>query len=126
MVRRTEEGAWKWAFRDFLREEWRAIHISISIDCYLAGAEPHTGVYLRHGSSILDVIAGRRSRYLEESLDMAECVPRFSYLARNGSKPLWDLLSVRSDFERDRTRASTVEELQIRLLFTRFFLEEAR
>ena len=30
MTRRTLDGALKWALRDFLREEWRAVEDSIS------------------------------------------------------------------------------------------------
>ena len=38
MTRRTLDGALKWALRDFLREEWRALERSVSIKGKILGS----------------------------------------------------------------------------------------
>ena len=76
IVRRTEDGAWKWAFRDFLREECRAIQKSVSTDRCSINVRVRTGVYLRHFGGALYTGGWEELVCLRWMLGSAACVPR--------------------------------------------------
>lgn len=91
IVRLTEEGAWKCAFRDFLREEWRTIGVSISNNLLSTQEQLRTRIDLRHGNDVDEVVTGEilvnneglprvRSDFSEIALGRFRTIPLFGLL----------------------------------------------
>lgn len=60
MVRRTEDGALKWAFRDFLRAEARPVEVGVSLWSSREGHGMHTCVSFRHDGGAGERLDGEK------------------------------------------------------------------